>query len=208
MLENPIDATGHKYDLKDSSQNAMQSPSIIELVGQTYKYAAVYHTPYYPLGLNHPPRFKINLGVSNDLLNWNYIGVLIDNASMPRIGRVRGSDWLVIAHENWIGPGLSSTAPARITYRLFNNDTDLIGQQVRASWTAPEYLNVLNGTPSFYDMHLVYRSGYFSVDGQYGFHFWDGTRDANAGSTILSMFDPRFSGAGHPQKPLALRHVL
>src|SRR5688572_28254763 len=64
-LSNARYATGARYDVKDSAGNAVHSPSVLQMTGQPYKYAAVYHTPYPVSG---GTRYRVNLGVSNDLL--------------------------------------------------------------------------------------------------------------------------------------------
>jgi len=189
ILEHPDTADHAAYGAVDSAGNAMQSPSIIQLQGVAYKYAAVYHTPYLVAG---GYRFKVNLAASQDLIMWTFVRTLIDDADMPKILRVTGASWIVITHEQWSGPGPASTAPSNVAFRLFYTDTDLLNGTIRATYTMPMYgTSQLNGTPSFYDAHLVLDTGYYSVDGQYGFHNWNGTRDVNDVTTITRMFDPR-----------------
>ena len=186
-LEHPNLATAARYKLKDSAGNSMDCMSVLQTSGQSYKYAAVYHTAYQVTG---GLRFKINLAGSNDLINWTYIGILLDNADMPRIAQVTGSTWIVLTHEQWFGAGPTSASPARVSYKLFYNFNDLMLRTVRVSWTAPSYTSDLNGTPSIYEAHLAQYNGNYTVDGQYGFHFWDGSRDLNAVTTVQKLFSP------------------
>lgn len=189
ILTHPDTASFAAYAAKDGAGNAMESPSIMQLVGAAYKYAAVYHTPYVVTGGWH---YKVNLAGSNDLINWTFIRTLMDNADMPKILRVTGSTWIVVTHEQWSGPGPTSTAPSNVAFRLFYTDTDLLNGTIASTYTMPMYgPSQLNGTPSFYAANLVLDTGYYSVDGQYGFHDWDGTRDSNDVTTITRMFDPR-----------------
>jgi hypothetical protein len=196
IFENPRTADAYKYTVKDDRNNQMDGLSIMELKGQSHKYAAVYHTPIVVSG---GIRFNVNLALSNDLINWTFRRQLIANSSMPKIGRVRGSDWIVVTHEAWLGrPGRwspitafsPSRKPQRVEFKLFYNDRDLVDGMVRSSYQLPRYLNDLNGTPNIYDMHLKRYGAYYVVDGQYGFHYWNGNRDVNAATTILQMFNP------------------
>ena len=185
-LSKPRSATAARYDLKDSAGNPMHSPSIIELAGQPYRYAAVYHSP-----VKAGPaatRFRINLATSNDLMTWTYVGMVADDADMPRLVQVPGSQWIVLAYEQWRGPGPASAAPCQLGFRLFYTADDLLKRTTRSVWLAPPYRTAINGTPSFYDVRLVKRGGRFGVDARYGFHFFDGTRDVNAGGTLTGLF--------------------
>ena len=186
-LNHPNLATAARYRVKDNAGNTMDAVSIIQVSGQAYKYAAVYHTPSQVAG---GIRFKVSLAGSNDLINWTFIGILVDNASMAKIAHVNNSNWIILAHEQWLGAGQPSSAPSQIGYKLFYDANDLFTRTVRVSETMPQFVSNLNGTPSFYDVHLASYNGYYTVDGQYGFHFWDGSRDANAVTTILKLFSP------------------
>jgi hypothetical protein len=194
-LSNPKSATAAKYHAVDNQGNPIQSPSIIQMTGQTYKYAAVYHTPYSVPGGS---RFKINLAVSNDLMNWTFVRMLLDDADMPKIVELSGSTWVVITHEQWLGIPISSTAPCRVAYELFYNLTDLMNGAIRATWIAPQYKSDLNGTPSIFNVQLVLTGGKLGVNGQFGFHYWNGTRDVNAFTTIENLFNP---GGGTVTRP-------
>lgn len=204
-LNNPKFATGSRYNLVDSGGNPMHHPSIIQMSGQDYKYAAVYHTPYTVSG---GIRYKVNLAASNDLVNWTYIDLLIDNADMPRISLVTGSNWVVVTYEQWQGAGVTSTQPARVAFKLFYDFNDLMNRTVRSTYTMSAYNGNLNGTPSIYEFHLAQYNGFYSVDGQYGFHYWDGTRDVNAVTTILKMFDPNGVAAAYPSTATAYNNLI
>lgn len=195
-LTNPNGAVTSHYDLKDSAGNVMQHPSIIQVAGQQYKYAAVYHTPVYLTSTTY--RLKLNLAGSNNLINWTFIGQLVDNADMPMIVHVQGSPWIMLTFEQYLGSGAASNSPAKVGYKLYYTDGDLMNRSAAVSWTAPKFQNDLNGTPSIYDAHMVYDGVANSVSGQYGFHFWNGSRDLNAVTTIDHLFDPRNNTVDYP----------
>jgi hypothetical protein len=155
-------------------------------------------------------RFKVNLAASQDLVSWTFLRTLVDNADMPKVLRVSGASWIVLTHEQWSGPGPASTAPSKVAFRLFYADADLLDGAIRATYTMPLFgASKLDGTPSFYDAHLVLDTGYYSVDGQYGFHNWNGTRDVNDVTTITRMFDPRFGRtAAFPSTATAYNNKL
>lgn len=194
-LSNPRYATFAKYDAKDSAGNAMHSPSVLQVAGQAYMYVAVYHSPY---AVSGGTRYKINLAGSNDLRNWTFIRTLDSNGSMPKIAQVSGASWLVLTHESWQGAGPTSAAPAQVAFRLFYDAADLLSGTIRSTWLQPSFVTGLNGTPSFYELHLANYGGWYCVDGQYGFHYWDGTRDRNANTTILKLFHPITATATYP----------
>lgn len=188
-LQYPRLATAARYGLKDDIGNTMDSPSVLQLAGQPYKYVAAYHTPY-AVGVGSY-RFRVNLAGSNDLLHWKFLGMLADNASMPRLGLVRGSSWIVLAHEQWMGRGAASSGQSRIAYQLFYSGADLVNRTARALWVQQSFLNRLNGTPSFYDLRQDYCGAFRCVTAQIGFHYWSGLRDTNASVVITRLFDPR-----------------
>lgn len=200
-LSNPRSATGARYDIKDSAGNAMHNPSVLQMTGQLHKYAAVYHTPYSVGGVG---RFRINLAVSNDLLNWTYQRMLVDNADMPKIARVSGASWVVLVHEQWMASG-----QAQVKFSLFYDFNDLLNGTIRSSWLQPQYSSFgLDGTPSIYEFHLSMTNGYYDVDGQYGFHFWDGKRDVAANTTILHLFNPLGGTAQYPSTAVDYNSLL
>ncbi|WP_313539065.1 hypothetical protein [Sphingomonas sp.] len=150
FLRYPRLATAARYGLRDDIGKIMDGLSIVQLSGQPYRYAAVYHTAY-PAG-GGALRFQVNVAGSNDLLRWRFLRLLADNASMPRVATVRGSSRIVVAHEQWLGRGPGSTSPQRQSYRLFYSGADLINRVVRSVWVQPSFFTALNGTPSFSDL--------------------------------------------------------
>lgn len=197
ILNHPNMATHATYDTADSAGNHMEAASIIQLrAGAAYKYACVYHTP---IAVTGGWKFQVHVAGSNNLTSWTHLGVLIDNADMPKILRVSGSDWIVVTHEQWSGPGPASTAPCNVTFRLFYTDADLLARTIRSTYTMPIYgTSGLNGTPSFYDAVLVFDGTFYAVNGQYGFHDWNGTKDVNDSTTINQMFNPAGTVAAFP----------
>lgn len=205
-LSNPRYAAFAQYDAKDSAGNAMGVPSILQLTGQAYKYAAVYHTPYLVTGGNY--RFDVNLAASNDLRNWTFIRTLETNASMPKIAQVSGASWVVMTHEKWLGASPASAAPAKVSFKLFYDAGDLMNGTIRSSWNHPSFVSGLNGTPSIYSFHLAFYDGMYCVDGQYGYHYWDGTRDRVASTTIYKLFHPTATTITHPSDAAAYNNLF
>lgn len=204
-LNNPKYATQAVYHLRDTDHNEMHAPSIIQMSGQAHKYAAVYHTPYTVSG---ETRYKVNLAVSDDLITWTYVGLVADNADMPKISLATGSSWVVVTYEQWQGSGYPSSQPSRVAFKLFYDFSNLMSLTAGSTYVMPGYVSNLNGTPSFYELHLAQYNGWYSVDGQYGFHYWDGTRDVNAVTTILKMFDPTGAASAYPSTATAYNNLF
>lgn len=215
-------AGGYKFDIHDDQGFVMDSPSIIQLTNQPYKYAAVYHTGCQPdlsqtdaSICNRPTssdiRYKLFVAGSNDLLNWKRIKLLADNADMPRIGRVSNSTWLVVAHEQWEGAEAKSASPSKVSYRLYYTEEDLLNGQSRSVWKSPIFQKNtfnLNGTPSIYDMNLSLYNGYLGVNGQFGFHYYDGSYDRNAVTTIERLFNPAAQARNFPSVATAYNQLF
>jgi hypothetical protein len=197
-LNNPRYAAAVRYDLKDNTGNHMQCLSVIDMTGQAYKYAAVYHTPYLVTG---GYRYKVNLAISNDLMNWIWQRTLLDNADMPKFMKVTNGEWIILTHEQWMneGPGGDSRGPAQLGFKLFHNYADLLNGTIRKSWVAGQHVTNLNGTPNFYDARIVYDGLNPSVEAICGFHFWDGYRDAVGHATVTKLFHP---GGGTSWSPM------
>jgi hypothetical protein len=190
-LNSPKNAAGYKYTAKDNAGNEMHCVSVMDIKGQSAKYAAVYHTSYKTK--KGGCRYQVNLAVSNDLINWKYIRALADNADMPKITNVDNGDWIILTHEQWMGEGANgeSQGPCQIGFKVFHDANDLMNGTIRAAWIAGKFRSNLNGTPSFYSASLVKEGEYSYVRGMIGFHFWNGTRDVNARAS--------FTRLGHPQ---------
>jgi hypothetical protein len=185
----------------------MDSCSIIEMVGQQFKYAAVYHTR------DSAGFYRVNLSQSNDLINWTFVRALLQNADMPKIVQVVGSTWLLIVHEQWqsVSSSGASQAPCRFAYELFYDFNDLLSGTVRSTWVAPQYGTaspLLDGTPSIYNASLALSGGYYVVNGQYGFHFYDGSRDVNAVTTTYDLFSPAGTAATLPSTAATYNSVI
>lgn len=183
-LSNPKYASVARYGLTDSAGNSMDSPSIVQLSGLGYKYAAVYHS-YNPVQVGY--KFNVNIAVSNDLTNWQYIGVIEERSGMPRIAQVPNSSWVVMGHEKWVGTDRYGKDIIGVEYDLFKSCADLINRAINSRWLQPQYYGNLNGTPSIYDLNIEYDGTNSFVSGQFGFHFWNGSRDINAATTTLRM---------------------
>lgn len=181
-------ATAYRFGVVDSAGHEFHSPSIIEMVGQSHKYAAVYHSSV-------SGYFSVNLAVSNDLINWTFLRTLINNASMPKMVQVAGAAWILVMHENWMTTDSSgaSAGPCRIGYELFYDLNDLLAGTIRSTWIAPQFsADDHDGTPSIYNASLALSGGYYVVNGQYGFHSLSGgnVRDINSVTTTTDLFSP------------------
>jgi hypothetical protein len=196
----------------------MDVPSIIQMTGQAYKYAATYHTGVCVsnCGTTSPViRFKLNLGVSNDLMNWHFVRELGDNQTMPRMVQVTGCSWILITHETSYGAGPGTQAPTAASFDLYYDFNDLMNGTKRATWAQPIFNggpNLINGTPSVYDAHLALYNGYYDVDGQYGFHYNRSTTtsptDLNAVTTVLKLFNPLGGVTGYPSVATNYNNLL
>lgn len=201
ILEHPDNAAASRYNLKDSSNQAMQCVSVIDLAGQPsgWKYAAVYHTPY--AVTNGGYRYKVNLAASTNLVSWTYLRTLIDNADMPKITKVENGDWLIIAHEQWMSEGSNgeSSSPCQLGFKLYYSAQNLITNPAAdGTWTAGKFSSDWNGTPCFYETALVLTDGYYCVNATVGFHYWSGTRDLNAYALVTRLFHPLGGTAWQP----------
>jgi len=195
-------ATASRFGTVDNLGNQFGCASIIEMSGQSYKYAAVYHSDV-------SGYFSVHLGVSNDLINWTYVRTLLSNASMPRIVQVSGSSWLLIIHEQWGG---SSGSPwCRIGHELFYDFNDLLAGTIRSSWVAPQFSSYNHdGTPSVYNASLALSGGWYVVNGQYGFHSLEGGgfRDINSVTTTTDLFSPAGTASTSASSATAYNSVL
>jgi hypothetical protein len=198
-LSHPEAATAYRFNTTDSAGHEMQCPSVLEIDSPSWKYAAVYHSP--TLVGTWEKAFDVNLALSNDLMNWTYSRQLATNATMPKIAQVDNGAWVVLAHEQWMNTDSlgAPVGPSQVAYRLFYDVNDLLNGTIRSTWIAPQFVTAFNGTPSFYNMSLQLINGWWSVGGQYGFHFWNGTgRDLNANTTIVRLFDPTGGTTTYP----------
>jgi hypothetical protein len=201
ILSNPNskDATAIKFQLKDSKGNQMQCVSVIELFNSPEKYAAVYHTPY---PVDNAYRFKINLAVSDDLINWTYKGLLVDNADMPEIRKAENGEWIVVIHEQWLGNTNPSTGPCALGFKLFYSEADLLNCTINDKWTAPQLLESnYNGTPNFYKCVMKQDDkGWWYINAEFGFHYFDAAmgRDLNGYGYTNYLFNP------NPENPVEI----
>lgn len=187
-LTYPKYAAGYRYNLHDSADQPMHCPSIIDVseLKLTYKYIAVYHVPH-PITAGGY-RFRIHTAASINLLDWDHLGCLVDNASMPTAQRVNSGPWILITYEQWMnsGPNCESNGPARIGFLMFYDANYLYQGICCESWVAPLYDSQLNGT-HFYECRLEYKNSCYCADGVVGFHRWDGTRDVNCNAWFANI---------------------
>ena len=191
----------YKYNLRDSAGNQMACVSVIDLADSKFKYAAVYHSNY---KAGRGQRFKINLSVSNDLVDWTYVRTLVDTADMPRIRKANGGKWLVMTHEQWMNESRNgaSSSPSRIGFKLYYDTSDLLAGKIRSTWNAPSFSQSgLDGTPNFYVYDMKKVDDWWIVEAQIGFHYWNGKRDVNATATVKKLFSP---AGGTNWKPVSL----
>lgn len=189
------------FDAKDDALNQLQCLHVLALENQATQYAGVYHVPS-PAG-DDKFRYAVHLATSDDLKTWKHRRQLpfLDNADMPYVYRARPagqplseSSWILIAHEQWMGPGLPSTGPCQLGLQLYYTDADLLNGTPFYRWTIPIGLSKtrkLEGTPNVYWAALNKRNELWSLDAVIGFHFNDENgRDVVAQGYLTQLGDP------------------
>ena len=191
LFSNPRYANGGVANAYDDAGNLFGGPSVIDLVGQSAKYAAVYSTPYW---MNPGWRYKINLATSSDLIHWHYVRTLIDNSDLPKITLDSTGTWIVIVNEQWMTQDSygADQGPVRVAFHLIYSYADLLNGNIAQNWLAPQYApSGLMGTPSFYSATVSQNSyGNYVVNGAVGFHWYDGSKDENGNVSFTDLFDP------------------
>ena len=149
------------------------------------KYYGVYHSML-------DGEFQVRLAASDNLRNWTFVRTLVSNADMPYIFQdIPGTDWVMLAHEQWMSPG--STSPSRLGFKLFYNETQLFSGVYFNSYIAPLTMgkhSMLEGTPSIYAASFVFRSGYYMIDADIGFHYNDDAGVDQVAQATLKSFGP------------------
>jgi hypothetical protein len=196
LFSNPRFADGGAVsNALDDAGNLFGGPSVIDLVGQAHKYAAVYSSPYW---MNPGWRYKINLATSDDLLHWHYVRTLIDNSDLPKMTVDSTGTWIIITHEQWMTQDAhgADQGPVRATFELIYSYADLMNGVISQTWISPQYApSGLMGTPSFYSATVGLNSyGKYVVNGAVGFHWFDGSKDENGNASFTDLFDPAHTG--------------
>jgi len=179
-------ALGHAYDLRDSTGQQMASLHVLE---------AAAARPYVGLYMAMVgAQWEVRLATSPDLLGWTFRRTLLANADMPYVPHARvleGSEWVLLAHEQWMSP--ASRSPSRLGFKLYYNVSALLAGEHFNSFVAPlgpGASSGLEGTPSVYNASFVFREGYYMVDATVGFHYNDAAGKDQVAHGRLSSFGP------------------
>lgn len=135
--------------------------------------------------------WEVRVAESTDLLQWKYLRTIIPNADMPYARTVASNGWIVLVHEQWMRPG--STAPSRLGFKLYYNQSELLAGRAFNSFVAPLTVGArsnLEGTPNIYSAELVFRNGFYMVDAQIGFHYNDDAGVDQVAQGTLRSFGP------------------
>ena len=145
-------STGHRYALKDSAGNRMDTVKIISNRGGGY--LAVYHT-----GDN------VNLATSSNLLTWIFRRTLDPQATQPTIFELPTGGFLTATEfNNQTGSG------GRVRLRHYASLSTLLSGTVEREQTIPRSLSACNeGTPNFYSVSLTPDVRTSTMD--LGFHY-------------------------------------
>ena len=168
-----------KFTNKDSIGNSMDSIHILESNVNQGIYYGVYHT-------YNGVEFNVYLSKSNDLMNWNYIRMLLYNCDMPYIYRINGYDYILMVHEQWFND--KSSVPSRIGIKLYNNENDLVYGMYEYSYNISLTLGSITnieGTPNIYS---AYVNKYGCINAYIGFHYNDASGVDQNGFGILHNF--------------------
>lgn len=145
-------STAHRYALKDSVGNTMDTVKIIANPGGGY--LSVYHTGD-----------SVKLATSNDLLTWTFRRTLDAQATQPTIYALPTGGFLTaVEYNNQAGSG------GQLRLRHYVNQSALFAGNFNRERTIPRTLSGCNeGTPSFYSVSLLPDIDHSIID--LGFHF-------------------------------------
>jgi hypothetical protein len=174
-LSDVTTSVGHSYDLKDNMGFQMACVHI-EAITDASVQSAVQSDTYFAFSQSMVgSEFQVRLATSKDLLNWTFRRTLVKNADMPYLSRVKGSDWLILAHEQWMNK--KSTNPSRLGFKLYYNESELLQGSYFNTYIAPLTVgksSTLEGTPNFYSANITTGAhGLLMVNADVGFHFND-----------------------------------
>ena len=167
-------ANGFRYGAQDDTGVCMDTAKIID--NPRGGYLAVYHC----LGNGV---FRVYLGTSKDILNWQQVGMIDDYASQPTIFTT-STDGFIVAEEVTQRPGLSGN---HIRFFYYNGLDDLLSNKKTAQFDAEKTLSQCNeGTPNIYSVNLSPDINHSIIS--VGFHFhWNCDVDRIAKGTLTNF---------------------
>ncbi len=125
--------------------------------------------------------FNVHLVNSSDLINWNFMKILVREASMPYICFRESEQDIFIIHEQW--QNLNSSGPCRVKIRYYPSLSYLKEGNSTLHFQAPKSFSDYEGTPNIYSIQEG--GNFISI----GFHFLsEEGRDLVANATLINFF--------------------
>jgi hypothetical protein len=148
LLGDVVGSTGHRYAVKDSAGNTMDTLKII--TNPAGGYLGVYHTGN-----------RVNLANSTDLLNWVFRRTLDAQATQPTICALSTGGFLTAAeYSDQAGSG------GLLRFRHYANLSWLLAGTVNRERTIPRTSSGCNeGTPNIYSVSLTPDIDHSIIDG-------------------------------------------
>src|SRR6478672_699748 len=132
LLGRVVDSTGHRYDVKDSIGNAMDTAKIV--ANPAGGYLAVSHAGD-----------SVNLATSEDLLSWTFVRTLDPQATQPAIRPLPTGGWLTAVEYN-----SQHGAGSFLRVRRYPDTAALLAGRFDRDRTMPRTLSACHeGTPTF-----------------------------------------------------------
>eukprot|EP00039_Didymoeca_costata_P003365 m.67171 g.67171 ORF g.67171 m.67171 type:complete len:240 (-) comp11867_c0_seq5:624-1343(-) len=113
LLGSVVNSSTHMYGAKDNHGTSLDCLRIISTtVTGVVRYLGVYHHMRKDI-----KKYQIHLAQSFDLMQWEFLRVLVTNADMPSFGVDVRTGWILLVYEDFIsGSGL---VPCSIGIRLY-----------------------------------------------------------------------------------------
>jgi hypothetical protein len=54
-------------------------------------------------GAGSPIRWEVRVATSSNLITWQYLNTILQDADMPYTKTVAANGWIMLAHEQWEG---------------------------------------------------------------------------------------------------------
>eukprot|EP00039_Didymoeca_costata_P003364 m.67169 g.67169 ORF g.67169 m.67169 type:complete len:394 (-) comp11867_c0_seq4:59-1240(-) len=177
LLGSVVNSSTHMYGAKDNHGTSLDCLRIISTtVTGVVRYLGVYHHMRKDI-----KKYQIHLAQSFDLMQWEFLRVLVTNADMPSFGVDVRTGWILLVYEDFIsGSGL---VPCSIGIRLYKGVHKLIAGDSAVKYVAPNTFSKIEGTPNVYSYDSL--RGYASI----GFHFFNETlkRDEVAWANLTNF---------------------
>ncbi len=152
ILGDVVGATGHRYELRDSAGNTMDTLKLIP--DPSGGYLGIYHTA------NH-----VNLATSGDLLNWTFRRTLDMQATQPTVHALPTGGFLTaVEFDNQTGSG------GQLRLRHYPTRDALVAGSFNRERTIARTLSACNeGTPNIFSASLMPDIDHSVID--VGFHY-------------------------------------